>query len=459
MNKNTKVIVGLVVALVVVLGIWLIVGRPPAEEPVAKEPAAKEPAAKEPAAKEPVAKEPVEEIEEVTLRFSWWGSPTRHEQTLAVIDLFEERYPHIILEPEFGGWGGYWEKRAIEAAARELPDIIQSDRSRMKELVGAQAVMPLDSFVKDGTIDLTNVDDLVIDSGKLDGKLYGVALGTNTRVLIYDRELFEKAGVDFPDPYWTWDDFIQTSIKLHEALGIYGVEGMPVHGFEYYVRQYGYELYAPDGNKLGFEDDSIFVSYFSMMMELLQAGAMAGPPVWAEVAAGGVEAVLVVDQRAAISSIHSSQNVAVGAAAGRELHLAMLPTLPGQVQEGHWLRSTMFLRIAANSEHPEEAAKFINFFINDLEANEIFLAERGVPVSSKVMEHLVPLLRFEQKHQFDFMKELPARVDALEFPPPAGHGEVIALLDRVRDMIALGEITLEDGAAMFRTEANAILAE
>jgi len=454
MKNNTKVIVGLVVVLVVVLGIWFAVGRPPVEKPVAEEPVAEEPVAEE-----PVAEEPVEVAEEVTLRFSWWGSPARHEQTLAVIDLFEKSYPNIILEPEYGGWGGYWDKRAIEAAAQELPDVIQSDRSRMKELVGAQAVMPLDRFVADGTIDLTNVDDLVIESGKLDGKLYGVALGTNTRALIYDPELFIKAGVEFPDPNWTWDDFIQTSIRLHEALGIYGTENMPPHGFEYYLRQHGYELYAPDGNKLGYEDDSIFVSYFSMMMKLLEAGAMAGPPVWAEVAAGGVETVLVVDQRAAISSIHSSQNVAVGAAAGRELHLAMLPTLPGQVQEGHWLRSTMFLRIAANSEHPEEAAKFINFFINDLEANEIFLAERGVPVSSVVMEHLVPLLRFEQKHQFDFMKELPARVDTLEFAPPAGHGEIIALIDRVRDMIALGEITLEDGAAMFRTEANAILAK
>ena len=57
MKNNTKVIVGLVV-LVLVLGIWFIVGRPPAEEPVAEEPVAEEPVAEEPVAEEPVAEEP-----------------------------------------------------------------------------------------------------------------------------------------------------------------------------------------------------------------------------------------------------------------------------------------------------------------------------------------------------------------------------------------------------------------
>ena len=32
--------------------------------------------------------------EEITLRISWWGSQERHDRTMAVIELFEERYPH-----------------------------------------------------------------------------------------------------------------------------------------------------------------------------------------------------------------------------------------------------------------------------------------------------------------------------------------------------------------------------
>ena len=445
MKNNTKVIIALGVVLVLVLGIWFAVGRPPVEEPVAEE---------------PVAEEPVAEIEEVTIRFSWWGSPGRHDRTLAVIDLFEKRYPHIMLEPEFGGWDGYWEKRFIEAAAGALPDLIQSSTAYIKDLVEAESVIPLDPFVEAGIIDLTYVDGALLDGGRVDGRLYGLNLGSNARVLMYDRAMFEEAGVEFPEPNWTWDDFIQTSIRLHEALGIYGVEGMPVHGFEYYLRQRGYELFSADGNSLGYEDDSFFVSFHSMMRKLIDVGAMPGPAVWAEVAAiGGLEAMLIVTQRAAMTSIHSNQNVAMGDAAGRELHMARFPTLPGQVQEGHVLRPSMFLKIAANSEHQEEAAKFINFFTNDLEANEILLAERGVPVSSKVIEHLKPLLNFEQKLQFDFVSGIIPYVDAPERLAPVGQGEVMALLDRIRDKIALGEISLEDGAAMFRKEANTILAE
>lgn len=459
MKNNTKVIIALGAVLVLVLGIWFAVGRPPVEEPVAEEPVVEEPVVEEPVVEEPVAEEPVEEIEEVTMRFSWWGAPARHEKTKAVIDLFEERYPHITLEPEFGGWSGYWEKRALEATARELPDIFQTSFAWLIELVEGKSVIPLDPFIEAGTIDTTYIEDALLDIGRLDGELWGVNLGANTGVMIYDRELFEKAGVEFPDPNWTWDDFIQTSIRLHEALGIYGTGSMPVHGFQYYLRQHGYCLYSPDGTKLGYEDDSIFVSYFSMMMELLELGAMPGPAVWAEVSLGGPEALLIVDQRSAMDTTHSNINVAIVAAAGRELHIAMYPTLPGQVQEGLWIRPSQFLKIAANSEHPEEAAKFINFFTNDLEANEILLAERGVPISSKVMEHLKPLLSLEQKLQIDIIEKTSARAD-IPFPAsPPWSTEVNDLLTRVTDMMALGEISLEDGATMFRAEANAIIAK
>lgn len=54
-NNTTKVIIGLVVVLVLALGVWFTVGRPPAEEPIAEDPAVEDPVGEpeeEPAAKE-----------------------------------------------------------------------------------------------------------------------------------------------------------------------------------------------------------------------------------------------------------------------------------------------------------------------------------------------------------------------------------------------------------------------
>ena len=49
--------------------------------------------------------------EEVTLRFSWWGSDDRHEATLAVIDAFMEEHPNIKIAPEYSSQDGYNDKK------------------------------------------------------------------------------------------------------------------------------------------------------------------------------------------------------------------------------------------------------------------------------------------------------------------------------------------------------------
>src|SRR5699024_7109700 len=67
--------------------------------------------------------------EEITLRMAWWGEQTRNDGTNEVIEMFEDENPHITIETEYARWDDYWRKLAPQAAANELPDIIQMDLS------------------------------------------------------------------------------------------------------------------------------------------------------------------------------------------------------------------------------------------------------------------------------------------------------------------------------------------
>lgn len=58
---------------------------------------------------------------EVTLRFNWWGSDTRHKITQQVIDSFQKENPNIKIKGEFGEWAGYWDKLATTVAANDAP--------------------------------------------------------------------------------------------------------------------------------------------------------------------------------------------------------------------------------------------------------------------------------------------------------------------------------------------------
>jgi multiple sugar transport system substrate-binding protein len=119
----------------------------------------------------------------------------------------------------------------------------------------------------------------------------------------------------------------------------------------------------------------------------------------------------------------------------------------------------MYLSISQNSKNKDEAAKFIDFFINDIEANKLILGDRGVPGSSKVKEALKPMLSPELQKVFDFVAWAEKNSSAMDPIDPVGAGEVGAIFKTYDEMMKFGKITPEEAAKKFRAEANAVLAK
>ena len=71
--------------------------------------------------------------EPIELRIAWWGSQSRHDRTIAVIEMFEELHPNIDIVYEFSGWDDHWVKMATQAAGGNMPDIMQQDYARIEE--------------------------------------------------------------------------------------------------------------------------------------------------------------------------------------------------------------------------------------------------------------------------------------------------------------------------------------
>ncbi len=98
--------------------------------------------------------------EQVTLRIAWWGSQDRHDRTLAVIELFEQKYPHIKIEAEFAGWADYWDRIATQAAGRNLPDIFQQDMQYIDLYSSRGMLADLMPYVESGALDTTTFPTL-----------------------------------------------------------------------------------------------------------------------------------------------------------------------------------------------------------------------------------------------------------------------------------------------------------
>jgi len=402
--------------------------------------------------------------EEVTLRFAWWGGQVRAERTLKVIELFEEKYPNVKIEPEFLGWGEYWQKLSIQAAGKNLPDLIQQEVKYIGKYEEEGLLLNLSPYVEDNRLNLTDVDEIVFTMGTYNKKLYGVSLGGNAASFIYDPELFKKAGVEEPTPDWTWEDFIEKSKKIHKALGIYAGDFNDlmfnnIMGFSIYLRQHGAKLYDDSFKKLGYEDDSLFVNFFTMFVDLTKGGVIAPPEVSLEINQSAFGDYLITKKEGAMMTLSSNMNIALTMAAERPLSFALFPNTKDQVQYGLYLRPSMYLVVAENCKYPEWAVKFIDFFTNDIEANKILLADRGVPISSKVREGLIPYLGDLEIQTFDYLDLVAKHSSPFQYYFPPANDMVLDSLILIVGRMLYFEITPEKAAKEFRETTNKLLAE
>ncbi|HEY8529226.1 MAG TPA: sugar ABC transporter substrate-binding protein [Paenibacillaceae bacterium] len=392
----------------------------------------------------------------VTLKVLWWGGQTRHDNTLKIIELYQQQNPHVTIEPEFTGFDGYWEKLSAMVAGNNTPDVLQMNFGEyLTQYAKNDVLADLNPFVQSGIIDTSKLDAGILESGVVDGKLLGIPLGMNALTVIYDPELIAKAGAKEPALGWTWDDFKEIARTVHKNLGIYGSPTLEANNIlEYYARQNGQKFFNDEGTGVGF-DDQIFIDYFNMQVELIKEGVMPTLDVMQQHSA--LEDQLIVHGKAPFDVRWSNQVVALSKAANRPLKLTVLPG--PNTEKGLFLKPSMFFSVAKNSKNAEEAAKFINFFVNTLEVEEIQKGERGVPINSDIREAVSQQLDEVQKNMFEYIDLAAANSSPIDTNYPPGSAEVLSLLGNdIEDRILFSEMTPEEGAKKFREQTAEILA-
>ncbi|MCI8800259.1 ABC transporter substrate-binding protein [Acetatifactor muris] len=339
-----------------------------------------------------------ENVPSVIIRFAWWGNEDRAERTKQAVELFMERNPHIQVQMAYFPFDSYYENLEISARVGYMPDVWQgyvgsaTNNSYMK--VGL--VEPLDSYVEEGLIDVSEISENLLDSGRMDGKLYGLSMGCNVKCMAVVPELYEKAGLEIPEVYYaSWEDLERDLLTLKEAG--YELCGGDLFGreflFEYFCRQKGERMYqAPDQLAIGFSRET-YVEFYRMRMKWEEEG-LTVPYVESMNRKTSADTVWKQEKNA-VYFLYSNQYEQLMEDRGQEMKLILLPG-PG-TEKGTDIRPGIHLCMSAISGQKEASARLINFLINDVDANKILNAERGMPASRKVREVLMDDFNQEQK--------------------------------------------------------------
>lgn len=391
------------------------------------------------------------------LNILWWGSQTRHELTTQMLEKFQEENPDIEVVMDYTDWNGYWTKLPAQVAGGQTPDVIQMDYGKLEQYVENGVIAPLDDYVADGSLDLSNVVQSVIDSGSINGKLYAVSTGTNTPAMLYRKDILDDLGIEMPmNP--TMSEYTDIAKKVYEATGLRDnfVTNCNADNLRLRLRNYGMNLYNDDASALGFDDPKYIVDMWQLALDAQNEGW--GLMIGEATDVTGFDS-MVVDTWSRFQ--YSNELQAYRDATGKDISMAMIPNADDATASSTFLKPAMFWCVAADSDVKDAAVRFINYFTNDTSCYDIVGVERAVPISSEMREYLAPTLDDVGKQVIEFIDYVsqPNMASPLMNPDPAKHSEIYDLLNQYSDQVRYGEITdLPTAAQQFMDEANAILA-
>ncbi len=397
-------------------------------------------------------------LAQTNLRLAWWGGDARHEMYNALADMYEQQNPDIKLDREFAGWGPYWERLATQTAGGNAPDILHMHQLNLEQYAGRGALLDLTPLVESGEIDLSDFSQAIIDSGTLGDHIYMITLGNSAPGTHYNERLFAEAGVAAPSFEWSWDDFVSTATTLSDALGpdIYGVNdtGGWNETLNLYMRQQGKKLF--EGDALGFSKEDL-IAYWSIWEELREAGAIPPADMTAEFEGASHADSLLARGIVAMQLASGNQHKLYQAVTEDPLGLTSLPrSNDSQAPYGDTVGGA-YISLSSETEHPEEAAAFINWFINDLEVATMYNFEHGPPGSVVIQDTLGGDLDPADVRLANLMQFYSQSLQAPD-PIPAASAEVFAAFSRIYQELAFGQFaSVEEAVDAFFEEVDFIL--
>ncbi|WP_159774403.1 ABC transporter substrate-binding protein [Streptomyces sp. HM190] len=390
----------------------------------------------------------------VVLRYTWWGNPDRAARTQQAVDLFEKKHPGVEVQTSFSGYDAYKQKLATQAAGGDAPDVMQLDY-RMIDQYASGGVL-LDFAEQRAALDTDAFDTGLLATGKVDGRQFAIPQARGTETVVYDAKQWKAAGVAPPQEGWTWKDWADTMRELARRTGRPGGTdpGWSEDAFEVWLRGRGKALYTED-RRLGFTADDL-TRYWTFTDRLRREGAVS-PAEETTQLDGTVENTPLGRGRAlSDNNWDAPAGGYLGLLPDGEVALAPMPSgedgTPGQ-----YFKPSMFLGVAADTSHPEESVRLVDFMLNDPGAAKILGATRGIPVNETLREEIAPDLKDFDRTIYDYQASLEGELKAPPQAPPSGDSALQTTFQRDYDQVSYERMSPREAAEDYVTEAKAEL--
>ena len=318
--------------------------------------------------------------EPVTLRFSWWGSDSRHQALLAVIEAYEKKNPNVSVEAEYQGYDGYYEKIMTTLSSNTAPDIIQLSKEWLPDIQGAKHYLADLSTLP---VDLSTLKDNLLEiSGTYRGEpnIFPCTVGGSTIVYV-NTDFAEQYGVDLTKKY-TWDEIKELGKSIHEKdSDVYLMTADADMLNRLYVQPYlaqitGKPLIDEETYTMNFTEADAAAA-FRNIEELYSTNTIEPFGEAAAFAGQADQNMKWINGKVGMIVDYTGSAPKYIASIDSPLEVIPLPVIENAKTSGSIYGGDRGYAINDNSINKEEAAKFLDFLMNDPESIKICKTDVG----------------------------------------------------------------------------------
>ncbi|MDF1478661.1 sugar ABC transporter substrate-binding protein [Leifsonia sp. H3M29-4] len=165
----------------------------------------------------------------VTITYTNFISNDGNEENLqAIVDAFEAENPDITVEVTTLPYGDYGTALQTDLAAGTVSDVFDIEYSNYAAYQANGVLAPLEVANPEA------YRQSLLEAYSTDGTSYALPSSFSDVVLYYNADLFDAAGLEYPNSDWTWaDEKAAAEALTDQAAGVWG-DHQPISFYEYY---------------------------------------------------------------------------------------------------------------------------------------------------------------------------------------------------------------------------------
>ncbi len=400
-------------------------------------------------------------VEKKTIRFTTWGSPVSNKVYQDVVDEFEKRNPDLRVELMMLPWSDYHRKILTMFAAGSKLDAMRLANSYFPQFMEKGALLPLDEFIKRDKkeIDLDDFYPEALMGGRgEDGRVYGLPVDIAGWAIYYNRGLFEKAGLPYPDESWTWETLLDVAKKLTldldgdgriDQYGVYIKAKMGV--IELLAGQSGATILNGDNSKCTFNTPE-GRAVVQLLHDLVVKHKVVPPPEFR------ADQDVFAAQKVAMVMLMRGDVTGLRQSLAFDWDVGPVPKWPGKEPRALIVGGFNPWVISSKTELPDESWRFLKFFAGKEASENMAKTGRFVPARKSVAESPAFLDTSPPEHNVYFLDLIrtPDKVFVPRFPR---YKRLDKVFRKNFQYLSEGKFTVDECVAQIEKDVNALIEE